>query len=291
MNKWKESELVRSLVGFFLLFLLFIGLFIFVVPSTHQSSKIAEKIKSIKNEKVTYVAIGDSLTQGVGDSSNQGGFVPVLSQALESDFDWQVTSRNYGIAGNTSNQILKRMQEKKDIQRDLKKAKVMTLTVGGNDVIHVIKDNITNLNVDTFTNPAQAYQKRLGQIIELARKDNKTLPIYIVGIYNPFYLNFPEMTEMQTIVDNWNQSTEEVCKKYDNVYFVPVNDLLYKGIDGKGGVTSSDDSSQSSKSSQDSLNDALFEDDHFHPNNTGYQIMSDAILKRINQTKKEWSGE
>ena len=291
MNKWKESELVRSLVGFFLLFLLFVGLFIFIVPSTHQSSKISEKIKSIKNENVTYVAIGDSLTQGVGDSSNQGGFVPVLSQALESDFDWQVTSRNYGIAGNTSNQILKRMQEKKDIQRDLKKAKVMTLTVGGNDVIHVIKDNITNLNVDTFTKPAQAYQKRLGQIIELARKDNKTLPIYIVGIYNPFYLNFPEMTEMQTIVDKWNQSTEEVCKKYDNVYFVPVNDLLYKGIDGKGGVTSTDDSSQSSNSSQDSLNDALFEDDHFHPNNTGYQIMSDAILKRINQTKKEWSGE
>lgn len=291
MNKWKESELVRSLVGFFLLFLLFVGLFFLVVPSTHQSSKIAEKIKSIKNEKVTYVAIGDSLTQGVGDSSNQGGFVPVLSQALESDFDWQVTSRNYGIAGNTSNQILKRMQEKKDIQRDLKKAKVMTLTVGGNDVIHVIKDNITNLNVDTFTKPAQAYQKRLGQIIELARKDNKTLPIYIVGIYNPFYLNFPEMTEMQTIVDKWNQSTEEVCKKYDNVYFVPVNDLLYKGIDGKGGVTSSDDTSQSSNSSQDNLNDALFEDDHFHPNNTGYQIMSDAILKRINQTKKEWSGE
>ena len=84
-----------------------------------------------------------------------------MSQALESDFDWQVTSRNYGIAGNTSNQILKRMQEKKDIQRDLKKAKVMTLTVGGNDVIHVIKDNITNLNVDTFTKPAQA-SKEIG---------------------------------------------------------------------------------------------------------------------------------
>ena len=51
----------------------------------------------------------------------------------------------------------------------------MTLTVGGNDVIHVIKDNITNLNVDTFTKPAQAYQKRLRQIIELARKDNKNI--------------------------------------------------------------------------------------------------------------------
>ncbi len=36
----------------------------------------------------------------------------------------------------------------------------MTLTVGGNDVIHVIKDNITNLNVDTHL-PAQAYQKEI----------------------------------------------------------------------------------------------------------------------------------
>ena len=35
---------------------------------------------------------------------------------------------------------------------------------------------------------------------------------------------------MQTIVDNWNQSTEEVLQKYDNVYFVPVNDLLYKEL-------------------------------------------------------------
>lgn len=165
MNKLKESELLRSLVGFLLLFLLFVGLFIFIVPGNHRSSKIADKIRFVKKEKVTYVAIGDSLTQGVGDSSKQGGFVPVLSQALESDFNWQVTSRNYGIAGNTSNQILKRMQEKKDIKRDLKKAKMMTLTVGGNDVIHVIKDNITNLNVNTFSKPAVEYQKRLRHII------------------------------------------------------------------------------------------------------------------------------
>ena len=291
MNKWKESELVRSLLGFFLLFFVFVVLFVFIVPSNHQSLKTVGKLKSDKKDTVTYVAIGDSLTQGVGDTTNQGGFVPILSQAMGADFNWQVTSNNYGIAGNTSNQILKRMKEKADIQRDLKKAKLMTLTVGGNDVMHVVKDNITNLSVDTFNKPAVAYQKRLRQIVELARKDNKTLPIYIVGIYNPYYLNFPDMTEMQTIVDNWNQSTEDVCKEYDNVYFVPVNDLLYKGIDGKGGVTSSHETSQSTKSSQGSLNDALFEDDHFHPNNTGYQIMSDAILKRINQTKKEWSGE
>ena len=82
-----------------------------------------------------------------------------------------------------------------------------------------------------------------------------------------------------------------MCKKYDNVYFVPVNDLLYKGIDGKAVLQALMIRLNLVTLLKIGLNDALFEDDHFHPNNTGYQIMSDAILKRINQTKKEWSGE
>ena len=85
MNKLKESELLRSFAGFFLLFLLFVGILIFIVPSSHQSSKISDKIRSVKKEKVTYVAIGDSLTQGVGDSSNQGGDV-YKRQVLQSFF-------------------------------------------------------------------------------------------------------------------------------------------------------------------------------------------------------------
>lgn len=73
----------------------------------------------------------------------------------------------------------------------------MTLTVGGNDVMTVIRKNLADLQVSSFRKPARQYQKRLRQIIELARKDNKDLPIFILGIYNPFYLNFPELTDMQ----------------------------------------------------------------------------------------------
>ena len=74
MNKWKESELVRSLVGFFLLFLLFIGLFIFVVPSTHQSSKIAEKIKSIKEDLSNRISKIESILNDI-QISNSGDIV------------------------------------------------------------------------------------------------------------------------------------------------------------------------------------------------------------------------
>ncbi len=93
--------------------------------------------------------------------------------------------------------------------------------------------NIANLKVSTFDKPAKDYGKRLDTIIKTARKNNPNLPIYVVGIYNPLYLNFPELTEMQTIVDNWNTMTEQITEKYQHVYFVPINDLLYKGLEGR----------------------------------------------------------
>lgn len=226
-----------------------------------------------------YVAIGDSLTQGVGDRTNQGGFVPLLAQSLTNEYGYQVTYENYGVSGNTSKQILKRMEEKPEIAKSLKTADVMTLTVGGNDLRKTILDNITNLKISTFEKPAQQYSKRILKIIELARADNPNLPIYVVGIYNPFYLNFPEMTEMQTIVDNWNQVTEDALKDLDKAYFVPINDLLYKGLEGEEGI---------SQPSTNTANNLLYEEDSFHPNNTGYEIMKEAIMEAMRETKKNW---
>lgn len=262
--------------------LLFGGLFSLLIPKS--ASEISHKdIVTTKAKSFNYVAIGDSLTQGVGDSTNQGGFVPLLSQDLTDKYHYDVHYSNYGVSGNTSNQILKRMQEQTDIQEALAKANLMTLTVGGNDVMAVIRKNLANLSVSSFTESSKDYQKRLRQIIDLARTDNPNLPIYILGIYNPFYLNFPDMTEMQDIVDNWNTATEDVTKEYDKVYFVPINDLLYKGVNGEEGIVST------SGDQTTVINDALFSGDHFHPNNIGYQIMSDAVMEKISETKKDWT--
>ena len=162
---------------------------------------------------------------------------------------------------------------------------MMTLTVGGNDVMAVIRKHLTKLSVGTFKKPAKSYQERLRQIIELARSENEDLPIYILGIYNPFYLNFPEMTEMQEIINDWNDATESVTKEYRHVYFVPINDQLYKGIDGQEGIVST------SGDQTTVINDALFSGDHFHPNNIGYQIMSDVTMEKINETKNEWNKD
>lgn len=223
--------------------------------------------------------MGDSLTEGVGDTTGQGGFVPLLAQSLTNEYGYEVAYQNFGISGNTSNQILKRMKEDKDLKLALEQADLLTMTVGGNDLRKVIVKNLTNLKVSTFDKPAKEYGKRLESIIKTARHQNADLPIYVLGIYNPLYLSFPELTEMQTIVDKWNQTTEQITKKYKDVYFVDINELLYKGLEGELGI---------SQSNPSSTNNLLYEEDHFHPNNTGYEIMKKALLEKLNETEKSW---
>ncbi len=278
-----SRKILQGLVFFFTSLLGFVFIFHVLVPSAQPVLTKAD-YQTRKVQQFSYVALGDSLTQGVGDTTNQGGFVPLVAQSLTNEEGYEVAAQNFGVAGNTSNQILKRMKEQDEIADALSKADLMTLTVGGNDLRKVILDNITSLKISTFKKPSVAYSKRLVEIIELARKDNPDLPIYVLGIYNPFYLNFPEMTDMQTIVDNWNQTTQDTIAKFDKVYFVPINDLLYQGIDGQEGIV------QTSGDEKKIINDALYQEDNFHPNNTGYEIMKRAVLEKIRETKDNWKN-
>ncbi|MFV1219066.1 GDSL-type esterase/lipase family protein, partial [Klebsiella pneumoniae] len=97
-----------------------------------------------------------------------------------------MTSVNYGVSGNTSQQIFKRMTTDPQIEKDLEKADLLTLTVGGNDVLAVIRKELSHLSLNSFEKPAEAYKERLKEILAKARQDNPKLPIYVLGIYNPF---------------------------------------------------------------------------------------------------------
>ncbi|MBJ8325990.1 SGNH/GDSL hydrolase family protein [Streptococcus pacificus] len=278
MNK---KIVIRDSLFFISLLVVFSSLFFIFIPQSDAQLTKNDFLES-ETAKLRYVALGDSLTQGTGDSTNQGGFVSLLSDQLESADNYHVTSNNFGVAGNTSRQILKRMTKDDTILPAIKKADLMTLTVGGNDVMAVIRKNLSHLEISSFDQPQADYQERLRQIIDLSRQENDDLPIYILGIYNPFYLNFPEIVEMQEIIDRWNKATADVTLEYDNVYFVPINDLLYKGYDGQEGIVETDETATTV------INNTLFEEDHFHPNNIGYQIIANAMMEKINETRDKW---
>ncbi|MFL4359263.1 SGNH/GDSL hydrolase family protein [Streptococcus uberis] len=268
-------------IGLFLLFfLLFFGLFNLVIPKKDSQLKDSDFFNQSQSS-LNYLAIGDSLTEGIGDESNQGGFVPLLAQDIESHFNMQVTASNFGVAGNTSQQILDRMKDDPNLKKALESADLITVTVGGNDIMAVVRQNLSTLDESSFLEASKDYQNHLREMISLAKKGNKRVKIYILGLYNPFFLNFPQIKEMQSIIDDWNEMTRAVISDYSNVHFVPINDRLYKGIDGKDGVIQSDGNQKKV------LNDALFSGDHFHPNHIGYQIMSDTVLETLKKYEKK----
>lgn len=268
------------------------------IPAPKPILKSAPSNEVVKNqkEKIHFVAVGDSLTEGIGDETKRGGFVPIVTNDIEERYRLtSVEVENYGVAGERSDQILKRMKKENKILKNIASADILTLTVGGNDLMKVIQDNFFGLSIKTFQKPQAKYQKRVAEIITLMQKENQTAPIYVFGIYNPFYLNFPEITDMQKIVDNWNLATEETTKEFQNVHFIPINDLLYRGLDNEVGIDSTLDSSaeadiKSSNSSDLNIvdNNALYDQDKFHPNNLGYQLMANALRDELIQTKSEW---
>ena len=283
-NKYKgrvRRWLIEIVVFVVAIFAIFTVISHFLIRPAGSELSNKDLKSALTQKRLNYVAIGDSLTEGVGDQTNQGGFIPLLSNAISEISDVNVVSQNFGVAGNTSTQIYKRMTKEKKIQSAIKKADVITITVGGNDVMKVIRTQLTNLTENSFEKPAQTYQKQLTEIFDFIRDHNPTAQVYILGIYNPFYLNFPDITEMQDIINHWNQTTQETIAQQKQMYFVPINDLLYQGVNGSKGVTTSDGEVQTI------TNNALFEEDHFHPNNIGYQIMSDAVAEAYKEHHNE----
>lgn len=292
---------IRSFLGI-ILFLGVVALIVFQVMTfiSKDNSKttiIENKGKEssseqIKTKNLNLVAIGDSLTEGIGDSTGRGGYVPLVAELLESKDEIEtVSTSNYGISGNRSDQILKRIKKDEKLQNDVKKADVIVLTVGGNDLMKVVRSTLLKVKEDSFIKPQKEYKERIEETFKELRSLNSDAPIYVFGIYNPFYLYFSEITEMQDIVDSWNETTQSVVEEEQKAHFIPINDILYKG--GNQPELSEDqkdtiDSSVKDKKESKVFNDLLFEEDNFHPNDSGYELMAQSLFDEMMASRKEW---
>lgn len=269
----------------------------FISKDNSKTTTIENKSKEssseqIKTKELNLVAIGDSLTEGIGDSTGRGGYVPLVAELLESKDEIEtVSTSNYGISGNRSDQILKRIKKDEKLQNDVKKADVIVLTVGGNDLMKVVRSTLLKVKEDSFIKPQKEYKERIEETFKELRSLNSDAPIYVFGIYNPFYLYFSEITEMQDIVDSWNETTQSVVEEEQKAHFIPINDILYKG--GNQPELSEDqkdtiDSSVKDKKESKVFNDLLFEEDNFHPNDSGYELMAQSLFDEMMASRKEW---
>lgn len=283
----KINNMLITIFGFLVVTLASFFVFSQMIPKAParlRTDETATQAVAVKNN-IRFVAIGDSLTEGVGDETASGGYVPLVASTLEEAFSINsIEIENYGVAGDRSTQILKRINEQQEIQDDIASAEIISVTVGGNDLMKVIQNNILGLSVEKFEKPGEKYQANLTKLLTTIRQLNSTAPIYVLGIYNPYYIYFPEITEMQTIIDQWNTRTQAVVEQEERMYFVPINDLIYQGIIS--------DEEASEVPDADTLNElrnnAIYEGDNFHPNYNGYQLIAKAFTNKMKETKDDW---
>lgn len=282
-----------SVIG--IAFITFFILHLAAPKAQPQLSATASVANDENKKRIHYTAVGDSLTEGVGDATQNGGFVSLVADDLQDDYPVNsVEVDNYGVAGERSDQILQRIKEDNETQNDIASSDIITLTLGGNDIMKVIKKNIFGLSVDSFEKPLQKYQENLSETIQEIRNLNENAGIYVVGVYNPFYVNFPEIEDMQTIIENWDEGTQEIVEKDDNAYFVPINEVISQGTEDEAAINTEEETTSSTQEENDLdkvKNKALYEEDNFHPNTIGYQLVTQEVMKKIDDTRSTWLTE
>lgn len=223
--------------------------------SNRISAVIQGTIDKIFSREVNIVAIGDSLTRGVGDESDGGGYVGILERSINHDMQ-VATFQNFGVPGNRTDQLLARLDQE-EIQAAVGEADLVLITIGANDIMQVAKENITNLEIEDFVAERQLYEKRLKEILEIVQGYNSQAEIYLLGIYNPFEKYFEDIDELNLIVEAWNDTGSSLTLEDEHITFVPVVDLF--------------------KDNEDDI----FSDDNFHPNYQGYYLMAERVLQYI----------
>ncbi|WP_166786734.1 SGNH/GDSL hydrolase family protein [Jeotgalibacillus salarius] len=200
------------------------------------------------------VSLGDSLTQGVGDSQKSGGYVPLLETRLESKKNiGEVDILNFGKRGNRSDQLLSRIDKENDIQNAIAASDVAIITIGGNDVMKVVKSTFPSLTFENFEGARLSYEENLTEILSNIREINPEISIVLMGIYNPFFIFSADVKEMKMIVDTWNDSGKNIINDYDQTNYVDVADIFRQSDQN------------------------LLHTDYFHPNDEGYSLIAERI--------------
>ncbi|GAY73029.1 GDSL-type esterase/lipase family protein [Lentilactobacillus kosonis] len=261
-----------------------------------------------KPTPINITAVGDSLTQGVGDPDNRGGYVYMIRQKIKSNYPrTRVTVANFGIAGETTQQIDSRVNGSQRLQKQLKQANTIVMTFGGNDLMQFCANMTANNNGmmnSQLSSFERTYSMRARQLIKDVRQYNPKANIFVYGIYNPVYVYLPQVKFINQAVSDTNRTTKQMVASQANTFFIPISNEL---SDGQYQTKAQHKQLEKQAAKQPSLsnnltntdilglfggagsakNDLISNIDHFHPNKQGYRIMTNRLYQAMKQQMPE----
>lgn len=206
-------------------------------------------------DNLLFLGLGDSLTVGVGDEQKRDGYVGRMKNLfIDSETVDQVDLINTAKRGRRSDELMALLSTG-SLDEEIQQASHIYLSIGGNDVMRVIKRDLFALNVDAFEEERIFYETRYFHILHYIRQLNPQAPLIALGLYNPFSLITVESHEVESIVTKWNSSMETTLQDFNNTCFVPVQDLFYTNTN------------------------LIYHTDFFHPNAKGYETITNRMTR------------
>ncbi|MGO4889573.1 S-layer homology domain-containing protein [Anaerobacillus sp. MEB173] len=174
---------------------------------------------------IDYLALGDSLAAGVTPYREfDKGYPDFLAEKLELHHDLNTFNKGYATSGYTSANIVDDIQtNKENIQKAIRKANLITLTVGANDLLKAIGPIDQNLSVDpaVISGILTDIGTNITKIVTAIQTINPEADIYIMGYYNPFPYHPVELQPtLNSLLENLNNTILAVSNKF-GVTYVP----------------------------------------------------------------------
>ncbi|MCM3783031.1 GDSL-type esterase/lipase family protein [Neobacillus mesonae] len=198
-----------------------------------------------------YLALGDSLTVGIGALFGSG-FVPLYQSRLEYHLRSMVLVSNRGVNGLTSKGLLSMVKYDGHLRHLIELADVITISIGGNDLIRAARMARGNLSSPEFSQTLDACEYHVGEILSQIRTlKKKSGPYFIrlVGLYNPM----PRSEAAYHFVKQYNEFLMGFTSKK-----IAVAPLLY--------------------AFQGRERELLFFD-QMHPSSRGYRVIDDQLAR------------
>jgi lysophospholipase L1-like esterase len=210
-----------------------------------------------------YLALGDSLTAGLGASEvhylRLNAFVPKLTGYLREERN--VLVENHGIPGITSAQLQQYIEQGLGVKQRISQASVITITIGGNDLLQLLRQE--SLTQRGILAAIEEFERNLEQVLTSIRSVNPHVRVYVMDLYLPYDEDHPLHPLGKVTIPVFNQSVKKQLDKDPNAYLVSVYDVFL----GRG-----------SKLTHIDRND-------IHPNDDGYTLIFETFKAALEEMK------
>ena len=221
------------------------------------------------------VALGDSISAGVGDTPERGYVERVVEELRDSR---SVRLANLAEPGDETEELLELLQEPAILER-VAAAHLILVSIGGNDLTHGMRragereDDPaapaqaplprapTAQEDDVIPDSAEALEKASANLVAIVKKLRETNPkaaIRILGLYNPFEVLPSAEPKIRARLFEWNAAIEKATHPYRDVIAVPIADLF---INRPGRLAG----------------------DRFHPGPDGHDEIADRVFQTLPQ--------